>query len=552
MSNRQPPHAKDVAERLLGVAIVSENAAHKMVDVLGADYKKFFSGKHQRIAAGIMSLISKGDPVDLTTVTQELREMGELESVGGAFYITDLTTKAGNEYSAETYSRIIVERWIKRQIIEKASSIVGRAHDETSDAFEMLSEAQNNMMEIGVESGSDNGDLSTVADDQMKQHIESTKRRRAGENPITGIATGFPRIDEMTGGFGDEELIIIAARPSMGKSAWALVTGINAAVEQGTRTAIFSLEMSKSQWFNRAVGVLAEVNMQKIARGYGSDDELKRMYEATKKVKDLPFWVIDKPGLGVAGIRAKARRLVQSQGIDMIMVDYLQLINSDAIDANREQQVAQISRQLKEIAMDLGIPVVALSQINRRSLSQGGGKRPQLSHLRESGALEQDADIVSFIHRPERLGIEKHDILEVPSHGLADFIIEKQRNGPVGTVFMKFIEEYAKFKPMDLKAELGEDGEELMDNDQFEGSSIVGQTIPAWAHNLISEEESNDEGEEEEEKDEEETVDREEEEEETNRMDIDEENGPNYPENIRKGSRKEKEVEQNQDPTLPI
>jgi len=485
-TSEEPPNAVEVEKRLLGAVIQSsgEGAAHDMVDVIEGEYRKFYAGRHQRIAYAVMGLLSEGEPVDMMTVTEALRKMGELKNAGGAYYITELTTQAGVSSSVKKYTRIVVEEWLKRRIIESGLEVVQKAQDETTDAFEVLETSQEEILSLGVGDEVDGGRIETGVPERIEQHVESTRLRRSGESPLTGIPTPFDKINDMTGGWGDEELIILAARPSMGKSAFALADAVESA-KSGYKTAIFSLEMGQGEWLDRATGYLGEVNMQKVARGYGTDQELLNMYKAAKEIEKLPLWVIDDPGITISGIRAKARRLIRTEGVEQIYIDYLQLVGSSGSFGTREQEVAYISRQLKVMAMDLEVPVIALSQLNRKSLSRGGGKRPGLSDLRESGALEQDADVVGFIHRPERLGIEQHDKLGVPSDGLADFIVSKQRNGPVGTVFMRFIDEYAKFESMDVKGEFG-DNAEIEEDDEHEGSAPKA-SIPSWAEEFVDE-----------------------------------------------------------------
>lgn len=484
---KQPPHAQDVAARLLGAAMQptdeGTDAAYEMIDVLGSPHT-FFDSDHVRIATAIERLLQReGESVDQITVSSELQKMGELDTVGGKTYINDLTINAGVTSNAKEYALIVKEAWLKRQIIEKFTTGVKKAYSPETDALEVLEEAQKDVLEIGT---GVEGDAETVEDavqDRVQQHVETTRKRRAGENPITGVRSGWDRIDEYTGGWEGDQFIVVAARPRMGKTAWGVNAALNMA-DEGHSPAIFSLEMSESQLVDRLIQCYGKVSMQRVRQGYATDQELKDMYMASKKVGDMPIRVVDKPDLSIASFRTKARRLVRQEDVSVIFIDYLQLFQSSGDHNNREQEIAAISRQLKITSKQLEIPIIALAQVNRKPTQRGGGKRPRISDLRESGAIEQDSDMIAFIHRVEEMDLDMHDKLGVDPTGIADFIIAKQRDGPVGTVYLHFIKEYTRFEPMDL-------GSEFDEFDEFEGSSISGDgslegaTMPGWTQKVF-------------------------------------------------------------------
>lgn len=482
------PHAKEVASSLLGACLRpgkdSTDAAFEMKDHLEAAH--FYDPDHKRVAAAIFQVLEEGDSPDQIAVTEKLREMGQLEAVGGAMYVTNLSTNAGLPSNAKRYALIVKEKRIRRLLIDFGDRAKQKAYDDTEDALEVLEAAQSGILEIGQAGSGGNGDVESAAEEQMQRHIESARQRRSGKNPIQGVRTGWDDIDKMTSGFEDQEYIVIAARPSMGKTAWAINAALNA-INDGNSIAFFSLEMGKKELLDRMAGCLARLDMQKIKQGWATDAELQRMVKAMKMIKNFPIKIIDDPGITSGEFRAKSRRLVRNEGVDMIIVDYLQLFEGSGDGDTREQEVSQISRQMKITAKELDVPVVALSQLNRKPMNRGGGKRPKVSDLRESGAIEQDADIIAFIHRVERAtDLDEHDKLGVDPTGLCDFIIGKQRNGPVGTCYLRFEKQYGRFSEINLADEYGitdVNEHELVQGD----GSLKGQTIPAWAQNLITE-----------------------------------------------------------------
>ncbi len=447
-SGRMPPQATDVEKSVLGAMLIEREAIPQVIEILPPD--AFYDGKHQKIYEAIQDLFERGNPVDLVTLTEEMRRRDNLEDIGGAYYLTELTTQVASAANVEYHSRIIAEKSLLRKMIETMTSVVQKAYDPGADAFELLDEAESKIFQI-----SDN-QLRRAAEPMNKvvkdtfEHLENIHGQDSG---ITGVPSGFPKLDDLTSGWQESDLIIIAARPSMGKTAFSLAAAQNAAThpEEPTGVAVFSLEMGAQQLAQRMLTSQARVDAHKARTGRMADDDWQRLARAAGALSDAEIFIDDTPGLSVLELRAKCRRLKAEHDIGLVVVDYLQLMQASGANlrsgANREQEIAHISRSLKGLAKELNLPVIALSQLNRAVENRGGDKRPQLSDLRESGSIEQDADVVAFIYRAERYGITV-DEQGNSTEGIAEIIIGKQRNGPIGSVELAFVKQYARFEPL--------------------------------------------------------------------------------------------------------
>ena len=390
-----------------------------------------------------------------TTVVHQLRKNATLEIVGGAYYVSELTTKVNSAANIEYHARIIAEQSIKRQLIHISSEIQNDAYEDTKDVFDLLDKAQQSLFDVSESHIRKNFDQMSSLMHQAIQEIEERKNQSDG---LTGIPSGFTALDRNTSGFQRSDLIIIAARPGMGKTAFVVSALRNAAVDFNIPVAIFSLEMSSVQLVHRMVSGEAELESDKLRKGNLEGYEWQQLISKTSKLSQAPIFIDDTPGLSILELRAKARRLVAQHGVSILVIDYLQLMSGDSSGngGNREQEIAQISRSLKMIAKELNVPVIALSQLSRAVETRGGDKRPQLSDLRESGSIEQDADMVMFLYRPEYYGITQ-DENGMPLQGQGIVIIAKNRHGKLEDVPLKFIGKYTKFEDLDASMSSGGD-----------------------------------------------------------------------------------------------
>ena len=439
------PQAIDLEISVLGSILIDNEALSDSIDILKEDY--FYKTEHKYIFQAISNLFQDSKPIDILTVTEELKKIGLLKKVGGVSYVSKLTTKISSSANTEYHSRIIAEKYIQRQLISVSSDIIESSLDNTSDVFETLNKAEQelfNITEGTLRKSYDN--MSDLISKALKS-IEDLKDKKEG---LSGIPSGFNKLDNITSGWQRSDLVIIAARPGMGKTAFALSMGRNIAIEHNLGIAIFSLEMSSEQLVNRLISSESEINAGKLRKGNLAEHEWVQLHSKIKGLSSAPIFIDDTPAISVFELRAKARRLVKKHKIKLIVIDYLQLMTAGGRNGNREQEISSISRSLKGIAKELNIPVIALSQVNR-SLEQRSGvgsKRPMLSDLRESGAIEQDADIVTFIYRPEYYKIQEWEDGD-NCLGQAEIIIAKHRNGGLGDVRLKFKAEYARFSNLD-------------------------------------------------------------------------------------------------------
>src|SRR5690554_6812579 len=438
---RVPPQAIDLEQAVLGAMMIDANALNNAVDILRTK-DAFYDPKHQVIFEAITELYNTTTPVDLLTVTEQLRKLGALELAGGAFYISTLTGKIASAAHVEHHARIIVEKYIQREVIGISNEILRDAYDETKDIFEVLSKAEEDLFAIAQNNMKKNYDTMQVA---MKGAMEEIEKARENKDGVSGVPTGLKALDKLTSGWQRSDMIVIAARPAMGKTAFVLSMARNMAVDYNMAVAFFSLEMSSVQLVKRLISSEAQVDAEKLRKGNIEDHEFQMIHSKIGRLSKAPIFIDDTPGISIFELRAKCRRMKQKHNIEVVIIDYLQLMTAGTNKGagNREQEISQISRSIKEIAKELNIPVIALSQLSRSVEQRGGDKRPILSDLRESGAIEQDADIVSFIYRAEYYGLLEDE--QGPTQGMGDIIIAKHRNGSTDTVRLKFVGKFAKF-----------------------------------------------------------------------------------------------------------
>ena len=437
-----PPQALDLEEAVLGALMLEKNALTAVVEFFRPEH--FYSDAHSLIYGAIIDLFKASDPVDMRTVVSQLRKNGKLDLVGGAYAIAELTSKVSSAANIEYHSRIIIEMAIKRNLIEIASQVHHDAYEDTHDVFELLDKTEQSIYQIADANLRKNYDNMKSLMFQATQEIQEKRNHKDG---LTGVPSGFSRLDRITSGWQKSDLIIIAARPGMGKTAFVVSALRNAAVDFNFPVAIFSLEMASIQLVNRLISAEAELESEKIRKGNIQEFEWQQLVHKTNRLSTAPIFIDDTPALSILELRAKCRRLKAEHDIQLIVVDYLQLMKGE-IGGNREQEIASISRALKGVAKELNVPVIALSQLSRGVETRGGDKRPQLSDLRESGSIEQDADIVMFLYRPEYYKITV-DEDGMPTQGMAEAIIAKNRNGSLENVKLKFIGKYTKFTDFD-------------------------------------------------------------------------------------------------------
>ncbi len=436
-----PPQAPELEEDVLGAIMLEKDAYTMISDILKAEY--FYKSIHQKIFEAIIELALQQSPIDMHTVTEMLRKKGTLDDVGGPYYITLLTSRVSSAAHLIYHSQIIVQKYLARELIRLSSDIQTKAFDEKMDVDDLMQEAEAKLFEITQQNlKKDVVQINPVIEEARERMKDAAKKQGA-----SGLPSGFDELDKITSGWQRSDLIIIAARPAMGKTAFVLSMAKNIAVDHNTPIAIFSLEMSNVQLVNRLLMNVCNLEGEKIKNGQLTAAEWERFDKDVNNLYGAPIFVDDTPSLSVFELRSKARRLVKEHNIQCIIIDYLQLMNASGLSfGSREQEVSMISRSLKGLAKELDLPIIALSQLNRGVEGRTGidGKRPQLSDLRESGAIEQDADMVCFIHRPEYYGIPA-DAQGNSYEGIAEIIISKHRNGAVGDVRLKFKKTYAKF-----------------------------------------------------------------------------------------------------------
>ena len=439
-SGKLQPQAVELEEAVLGALMLEKDAYTIVSDLLTPE--SFYEPRYQKIYEAINQLGFNQRPIDMLTVTEQLRQNGTLEEVGGAVFITELTARVQSAAHIEYHARIIAQKSLARRLITFTSHVQTKAFDEANDIDDLLQEAEGALFEISqTQLKRDVTQIDPVIGEAIRQ-IQLAANNKSG---LSGLATGFNDLDKVTSGWQRSDLIIIAARPAMGKTAFVLSMAKNMAVDLNTPVAIFSLEMSNVQLVNRLISNVCEIEGEKIKSGRLSDMEWDQLNTRIKNLYQAPLYIDDTPSLSISELRTKARRLVRERDVKMILIDYLQLMNASGMKfGSREQEVSTISRNLKALAKELNIPIIALSQLNR-STETREDKRPVLSDLRESGAIEQDADIVCFIHRPEYYFRSGFDGNGKDVRGIAEFIIAKHRSGAVEDIDMRFIKNFARF-----------------------------------------------------------------------------------------------------------
>ena len=437
------PQAVEIEKIVLGALMIDKDAFSMVSELLVPE--TFYEPRNQKIYDAIRTLNMNENPVDVATVINQLQKNGVLENVGGPAYVVELSSHVASSAHIEYHAHILAQKYLARQLISFSSRIETKAFDETVDIDELMQEAEGNLFEISQKNMKQDY---TQIDPVIQQAVEILQNASQNSGGLTGIPTGYTKLDEMTSGWQKSDLVIIAGRPAMGKTSFALSVAKNIAVDYHEPIAFFSLEMNNVQLVNRLISNTCEIAGNKILNGQLTPDEWERLDKNLRKLTGTPLYIDDTPGLSVFELRTKARRLVREKGVKIIMIDYLQLMNANGMKfGSRQEEVSTISRSLKGLAKELDIPILALSQLNRTVENREGleGKRPQLSDLRESGAIEQDADMVLFVHRPEYYHIftdEKGNEL----HGMAQIIIAKHRKGATGDVLLTFRGEFTRFQ----------------------------------------------------------------------------------------------------------
>ena len=440
-----PPQAIDLEEAVLGAMLIDEKGVNEIIELLSPEV--FYKRAHQLIYESIERLFRESEPIDLLTVSADLKKNKNFEPAGGDFYLISLSQKVSSSAHIEFHSRIILQKYIQRKLITISNEIIQKSYNESTDVMDLLDEAESKLYDVAQ------GNIKTSTESAQNLVIRAKARIEeiAKQEGLSGVSTGFEKLDSLTSGWQPSDLIIVAARPGMGKTALALSMARNISVKQEIPVAFFSLEMSSVQLITRLISSETGLSSDKLRTGKLEPHEWKQLNIKVTDLESAPLFIDDSPSLTIFELRAKARRLASSHGIKLIIIDYLQLMNIGSSNkaGNREQEISTISRNLKALAKELDIPVIALSQLSRAVETRGGTKRPILPDLRESGAIEQDADIVSFLYRPEYYGItEWDDDMKTPSEGQGEFIVAKHRNGALDSIKLKFIPNLGKFEDL--------------------------------------------------------------------------------------------------------
>jgi replicative DNA helicase len=437
-SHKLPPQNVEAEQSVLGGILIENDAINKVLEILTPD--DFYRDAHRRIYNALINLSTRDEPADLITLTNELRKIDQLDAAGGASYIASLIDSVPTAANIEYYARIVKEKSILRQLIQTSTDIITESYQDRSDVESFLDEVERSIFQI-----SENRVRPSFYPirDIVKQSFKTLERLYEKKELVTGVPSGFKELDQMTAGFQPSDLIIVAGRPSMGKTAFCLNVAQYAAIEKRTPVAVFSLEMSKEQLVIRLLCSEAHVEGTKLRTGFLSEGDWPRLTIAAGNLSEAPIFIDDTAALSVLELRAKARRLKADQGLGMVIIDYLQLMRGRARAESRQQEISEISRSLKAVAKELNIPVIAVSQLSRRT-EERTGMRPQLSDLRESGAIEQDADLILFLYRDEVYNRSEDN----PNRGKAEMIIGKQRNGPTGKIELAFLSKFTTFKDL--------------------------------------------------------------------------------------------------------
>jgi replicative DNA helicase len=443
------PQARDLEEAVLGAVMLEAEAFDKIVEIVRTD--SFYVDAHLRIFRAMKLLYEDNQPIDILTVNEKLKMTGELDIVGGSYFIASLTNKVSSSANIEFHARIIAQKYLQRELISLSSGVLKDSYDDTIDVFDLLDRAEGDLFELTETNMKKNTEkIGSVLLAELEE-IDQRRLRAVDGDVLTGVGSGFTELDRLTAGWQKSDLIIIAARPGMGKTAFTLALARNAAVDLDKPVAVFSLEMSSNQLVSRLISMETEIDSEKLRKGTLLEREWKHLTKNIDNLQKAPLFVDDSPAIGIFELRAKCRRLKAKHDIQMIVIDYLQLMTGGSEGkgmGNREQEISQISRSLKGIAKELQVPVIALSQLSRAVETRGGAKRPMLSDLRESGAIEQDADMVIFLYRPEYYQITEDEDGQ-DCRGVAEVIVAKNRHGALKTIKVRFIPNFAKFVDLD-------------------------------------------------------------------------------------------------------
>ncbi len=451
IKDRYPPQSVEIEMAVIGAMMLESEASNKAIEILHEDH--FYNTAHRHIFKSMKNLYRDDQAIDLMTATEQLKKDKKLEEIGGSFYLTECINQVTTAANIEYHARIILEKAILRELITIAADISQKGYEATSDALTILDEAEQKIFQINQHKQKEGFQLISPILHETVEIIEKYQKR---QGDVIGIPSGFSKLDEMTAGFQKSDLIIIAGRPSMGKTALALNIARNAAFSNKFAVGFFSLEMSKFQLAMRLISSEAKIDSKKLRTGKLSNEEMRKVAMAANSLSEAPVFIDDSASLTFFELKSRARRLKKDDNLDLIIVDYLQLMKPSDTKQNREQQISEISRNLKGIAKDLEVPVVALSQLSRAPETRGEKKRPMLSDLRESGAIEQDADVVLFVYRPEvyEINTVSRGEKEIETTNLAEIIIGKQRNGPVGTVDLTFLKDVGRFETMSYEEDI--------------------------------------------------------------------------------------------------
>lgn len=434
--HKVPPQNLEAEQSILGGILLDNQALNPVLEIM--DQSDFYSDAHRKIFTAILELNNRNEPADLITLSNIMKDQKKLDQVGGVSYLASLVDNVGSAANIAYYAKIVKEKSILRRLIGTATEIINSSYETATDVDQMLDQAEHAIFDISE--NKIRPSFSPIRE-VIKDSFKNIERLYANKELITGVATGFDKLDDITTGLQKSELIIIAGRPSMGKTAFALNIAQYAALETNVPVAIFSLEMSKEQLTLRMLSAESRVDSQRLRKGFLGETDWPKLTAAAGRLSDAPIYIDDTPAITVIEMKAKARRLKTEAGLGLIILDYLQLMRGSAYRDSREQEISEISRSLKALAKEISVPVIAISQLNRK-VEDRTNRRPMMADLRESGAIEQDADLIAFIYRDELYNKSEDN----PEKGIAEIIIGKQRNGPTGTVKLAFQEKYTRFE----------------------------------------------------------------------------------------------------------